>query len=280
MSHKYSITLLCKYLNISRSSIYYKHKDTYLRSDIKHSKLIYQIWLESNKNYGAPKIKHSLLRNFNISIGYSRLYRLMKQNDIKCIYHKRFKPYPKDNYFKSNRINLVNQDFTSPKPNSTWFTDITYIKYNGGFCYLNVILDSFDKSIISWKLSKNIDSNLTVDTLKAAKSKYYSDNPIIHSDQGSQYTSLEYSSHMSKFNFTQSFSKPGCPYDNAIVECFFSYFKRELIYRLDRNIDFNSLYLKIKDYIYFYQNKRIHSSLNYKTPIEFRNLYFSSKKIV
>lgn len=204
----------------------------------------------------------------------------MKLNNVKCIYHRKFKPYPKDNFIKGNRINLIKQDFKSIKPNSTWFTDITYIKYNGGFCYLNVILDSFDKSIICWKLSKNIDSKLTTDTLKVAKSKYYHEHPIIHSDQGSQYTSLEYSKQMDTFGFTKSYSKPGCPYDNALVECFFSYFKRELIHRLEDNIDFNSLYLKIKEYIYFYQNKRIHSTLNYKTPLEFRNEYFSSKKTV
>lgn len=204
----------------------------------------------------------------------------MKLNNIKCIYHKRFKPYPKNNYSKAKRINLINQNFKTNIPNSKLFTDISYLKYNGGFCYLNVIIDSFDKSIVAWKLSKRIDSKLTCDTLDIIKSKYYNSNPTIHSDQGSQYTSLEYVNKMKRYNFTKSYSKPGYPYDNAVVECFFSYLKRELIYRLDDNINYNDLYNEIKNYMKYYQNERIHSSLAYKTPNEFRNDYLSSKKIV
>ena len=238
------------------------------------------IWIESNKIYGAPKIKFLLKKQYNINIGFSKLYDLMHRNNIKCLYHKKFKPYPKNKHIKANRKNLINRKFTTKNPNVLWFTDITYIKTINGFCYLNVIIDSFDKSIVSWQLSKSIDTKLATNTLKDAKCKHYNSSPIIHSDQGVQYTSGEYQETMQNFNFTSSFSSPGCPYDNAVVESFFSYFKKELIYSLSDKLTFKELYKKISEYIYFYNNKRIHSSLGYKTPKQFFDLYKSSIQVV
>lgn len=159
--------------------------------------------------------------------------------------------------------NIFEQDFTASQPNIKWSTDITYIQTNEGTLYLSVIKDLYDTSIVGYEYSTNPNADLVVSTVRKAinsieDSKY---NIILHSDQGTQYTSYKYSECLMKYDITPSMSRRGNPYDNACVESFFSAMKTEWL-RKPYKLSLEEVQKEIDDYIKFYNNERISLKLN------------------
>lgn len=163
--------------------------------------------------------------------------------------------------------NILSQNFNQSAPNKVWVSDFTYIKAAGRFYYLCVILDLFSRKVIAYKLSNKIDTKLAIDTVNlAVAARAKSKGIIFHTDRGSQYTATEFRKHLDNLNMIQSFSAKGHPYDNAVIECFFKYLKKEEINRKSYN-SFNELYLAVFQYIYgFYNSVRPHSHNNGLTP--------------
>lgn len=171
--------------------------------------------------------------------------------------------------------NEVKQNFTVPKPNLVWVSDITYIKVNGMFYYVCVIIDLFSRKVIAYSVNKKIDSDLVIETFKKAYAGRKSpSNLIFHSDRGSQYTSRKFRKLLDDLNVIQSFSAKGYPYDNAVAESFFKFLKLE---ETDRRTYYNKeqLILSLFEYIEgFYNNKRPHSANNMLSPNQKEKLYF------
>ena len=163
--------------------------------------------------------------------------------------------------------NILKQNFNPKEPNKAWCSDITYIKVEGRFYYLCVIIDLFSRRVIAYKISCKIDTRLVLDTFESAlKNRNYPENVIFHSDRGSQYTSDEFRKRLDRASFIQSFSKKGHPYDNAVMESFFKYLKKE---ETDRHsfASFNELNLALFEYIHgFYNSVRPHSHNNGLSP--------------
>lgn len=127
--------------------------------------------------------------------------------------------------------NLLRQDFTTVTINEKRATDITYINTNkkDGLCYLCSIQVLFSKKIIGWSFSKNMTTDLVIDTLNKTLAKQsIPKGLVIHSDQGSQYTTQRHSEELKKYRIEQSFSRKGCPYDNAVIESFHATLKKEV----------------------------------------------------
>lgn len=164
----------------------------------------------------------------------------------------------------------MKRDFTTTSINEKWVGDITYIyTIKDGWCYLASVLDLYSKKIIGYAFGQRMTNDLVV---KALKNAYYSQSPdknkqlIFHSDLGSQYTSNDLRELCKEFNIIQSFSKKGCPYDNACIESFHSLIKKEEIYR-NTYRTFEEANMAIFKYIEgWYNRKRLHSSINYMTP--------------
>ena len=128
--------------------------------------------------------------------------------------------------------NILSQNFNQSAPNKVWVCDFTYIKAAGRFYYLCVILDLFSRKVIAYKLSNKIDTKLAIDTVNSAvAARGKSSGIIFHTDRGSQFTSAQFRRHMDNLNMIQSFSAKGHPYDNAVIECFFKYLKKEEVNR-------------------------------------------------
>ena len=167
--------------------------------------------------------------------------------------------------------NHLNRNFKPNALNEVWVSDITYIKTNEGWLYLTTIIDLFDRQIIGWSLSKSLFTKATIiPAWKMARSKRKIIRPLIfHSDRGVQYASKEFRRYI-EYNdvITQSMSRKGNCWDNAVAESFFKTLKVELIY----HEDFKSIEqakLAVFEYIeIWYNRKRLHSSLGYKTPVE------------
>ena len=166
----------------------------------------------------------------------------------------------------------MNRDFKADRPNQKWVTDISYIPTKQGFLYLSVIRDLYDNSIIAYKTATQQTINLVLNTIRAAKRKEKVTEELqLHSDQGFQYTSLAYFNLTQSYGITQSMSRRGNPYDNALAENFFSILKTECIHRIKLQ-SFNEARKVIDEYIYFYNNQRLQLKTKL-TPIEYRRQY-------
>lgn len=264
---------------MSRSSYYaWLNRPESARSEenMRISALIKEIWLKSKKRYGYPKIAEEL-RKRGIHISNPRVWRLMCVLGIKSVTMKKYRPgdSKKDNIVRKNELN---QNFSADSPNAKWVTDITYIKtVRDGWTYLASVMDLFTRKIIGWSFGRKITADLALAALDIALEKQnYPTQVILHSDMGCQYTSELFMSRIRQHGLIQSFSKKGCPYDNASIESFHGILKREEV-NLRQYKDFDSAKLALFDFIEgWYNQTRIHSSLGYRTPQEAENAYYNS----
>ena len=173
-------------------------------------------------------MKNSLFSEYRINVSTQRVYRLMKGMKLpKMSTIKPFKPKHKA-ASDENCPNVLKQQFNPSEPNKVWVCDFTYLHASGRFYYLCVILDLFSRKVIAYKLYSKLNTKLAIDTLDmAAASHNISEGLIFHSDRGCQFTSEVFRRHLDELNIVQSFSAKGQPYDNAVMECFFKYLKKE-----------------------------------------------------
>ncbi len=169
---------------------------------------------------------------------------------------------------------MENENFTAEKRNRKWCTDFTYLFLSDGRKRYNcTILDVFDRSVVASITDKHITSDLAIRTLKKAlesQPKSERDGILLHSDQGSQYTSNEFTEFCKSVNIKQSMSKAGYPYDNAPMERYYNTLKNELIYHYNYHTD-EELNTAIENFAYVhYNHRRPHAYNNYKPPIEVR----------
>ena len=179
--------------------------------------------------------------------------------------------YHKGDFYKKFD-NLLKQDFAASKPDEKWCTDFTYLHLADGTKRYNCsIIDLYDKSVLATMNSKRMDADLAIQTLQAAlENQSVPEGLILHSDQGSPYTSRAFTEFCEGKHITQSMSRAGCPYDNSPMESFYGTFKAEFIRqnRFETDLELNKSTL---DYVYGYYNYiRPHSSNGYMTPFEKR----------
>ena len=184
-------------------------------------KHILQFYNDYDNSLGAYKIRRVLERDYGISISLGRVYRLM--NSINLPKRSTEKPKWKDN---SSYINHLHQQFNPIAPNSIWASDFTYIKVNGSFHYLCVVIDLFSRKVIGWSLSNRHDVNLTTKAFeKAYCDRGKPEFVLFHSEQSSEYIAFTFRQTLEKCNVVQSFSPKGYPYDNAVCESFWYWLK-------------------------------------------------------
>lgn len=170
--------------------------------------------------------------------------------------------------------NVLNQQFVAHHPNEVWMADITYVPTQEGWLYLASVMDLYTRKIVGWSVDSRMIKELV---LKAVDRAYHQQQPkqtvLHHSDRGSQYASQEYQERLSRYNMRCSMSRKGNCYDNACIKSFHSVLKREHIY-LSTFRTRKQAEQSIFEYIeFFYNRKRIHSSIGYFTPIEYELMY-------
>ena len=247
---------MCKVLNITRQT-YYKYRNTIDRDYYDYLE-IKRVFEEGKELYGSRRIKKGLLNETGWIINLKKVRRIMKKYGLRVRYHKVFKKNMNKKRIEENvKPNLLKRNFNAEAPNQKWSTDITYIIHNGKRMYLSSIMDLYSRNIIAYKISKNMDNKLVIDTLNEAiikqKDVY---GLIIHSDQGFQYTSDEYKAICEANGIRISMSPKGSPVDNSPIESFHSNLKRETL----RSYNITSLkeYVDlVKEWILFYNTKRI-----------------------
>lgn len=232
---------------------------------------IREVYAEFRKAYGSPRI-HAELKNRGFGWGLNRVAKLMKEAGIRALrqyYYKRH-TLALTGHGRVEAQNLVNQNFEVEKPNKIWASDITQFRIGCGWLYLAVVMDLYSRRIIGWSMKTTLREELAIDALEMAIQTRAAETPLIHhSDQGSQYSSRAFLAKLGEYRIKSSMNKQGSCYDNAVVESFFKTLKAELV----RTVRFHRLEdtrMKLFEFIeVFYNRKRLHSSLGYKSPVEF-----------
>jgi len=263
-------------MKVHRSGYYQWLKQPISNREVENQKLLTYIkkaYKESGGVYGSRNI-HKDLQELGIYVNKKRVARLMSEAKLYGVGTYKRKPYSKVGTMNKAHPNYVQQCFVVHKPNDIWVSDITYIRTKEGWLYLAVVLDLFSRKIIGWATSHRQTTSLIAKALKIATKRLKStDKVILHSDQGSQYSSQDYIKLAKKYNITLSMSRRGNCYDNAVAESFFKTLKKELV----RKQNFQTREIatsKIFEYIeMFYNSKRRHSFLGYISPNEYEIRY-------
>ena len=167
----------------------------------------------------------------------------------------------------------MRQDFTTEAPNLVWTSDITYVRTDEGWLYLTVVLDVFSRRVVGWSMSERLTRAFVLRAINHAIRRRQPNNKVIfHSDQGVQYACFETRKVLKQNGFTQSMSRKGCCYDNAVTEAFFHSLKTEHVY-FEQYKTRNQARQSIFDYIEtFYNRERRHSSIGYLSPEEYEKM--------
>jgi transposase InsO family protein len=257
-------------MKVNRSAYYsYAKQRTYRTSSLKTSRAarVKECFDFNRRRYGSRRIAASL------KIGRGTVQKVMRCENLRAIQPKRFVPQTTDSkHGLPVCANLLQDGANAPTGNGEVLVgDITYLRLRDGkFCYLACLQDKFTRRIIGWKVSERMTAQLVIDVfLQARRRGLIGRNAIIHTDQGSQYAAVEYRRLLYIGGFRQSMSRKGNCYDNAQAESFFSRFKAELVENgIFESIDDASS--EVFSYIEGYYNRiRLHSSLGYKSPLEF-----------
>jgi transposase InsO family protein len=224
---------------------------------------------QSHCTYGRPRMTEEL-KELGLQIGHRRVGRLMRQNGISAVRTRKHKVTTNSNHRFNIAPNLLDRDFTANKPNQKWVVDISYIWTREGWLYLAAVLDLHSRRIIGWSVSNRMKKDLAIRALDMAVAlRRPPKNCIHHSDRGSQYCSHEYQARLRKHGFKASMSGKGNCYDNAAMETFFKTIKAELIWRNTWHTR-RQAELAIFEYINgFYNPRRRHSALGWKSPLAF-----------
>ena len=267
---KYTISEMCKFFKVSRSGYYdYVKRMDIPAKDLPLAEKIRECQQKYGNTYGYRRV-HIWLDREGIHHNPKTVLRVMqKYNLLSKVRRKKYRNY---NTVLHNYPNLLNRDFKADRPNQKWVTDISYIPTKQGNCYLSIIRDLYDNSIVSYKLAMDMTVKLVLDTIRLAKQKEKVTTELqLHSDQGAQYVSHEYFTLTKSYGITPSMSRRGNPYDNAMAENFFSILKSECINRVKLQT-YDDASIIISEYIHFYNNERIQLKTKL-TPLEKRNQF-------
>src|SRR5574344_1388481 len=244
-------------------------KDELLKPEIK------SIFEESWHRYGHKKIS-VVLRSKGYVISEAKISRLMKELDLKVAINKQLRkaPEPGNNIFLHS---LLGRRFIQQEPNAVWVSGILELNIHSSTFYLCALMDLFSRMIVAWRVAPKRSSHLALPTFKDAfENRNEPKDLLVNSDQGAEYTSYNFISTLRMLKVKQSFSNPGTPYDNAVMESFYSILRREEIHLHQPDYsDYDTLKKYMDEYMNFYNNKRIHKTLGYLTPVEYEKKWHS-----
>lgn len=262
---------MCEFLGISRS-YYYKllklqtivNKSIALEEQI--SNRIIDIWQSSKMMYGSRKIS-AILQKEGIYLSRSQVLKIMKSIGICSLYNKnsKFKPYKGKSHVPQNGENLLNQEFDSWGEREVLTSDLTYVKCAGKFGYVCFVIDLFNREIVAYDVSIKHDADFVHETLSKIN---ISKTNMFHSDRGTEFVNKQIDQLLEENCVKRSLSKTGCPFDNAVSENLFGLFKRE--WAKDKYSTLEELKSDVDNFVHNYNNFRVHSRLNYMSPVEYR----------
>jgi putative transposase len=266
------VALLCRMLGVSRSGYYaWRSRPPSKRSrqDATLTAKIREIHRRSRETYGSPRV-HAELKALRTRCSRKRVERLMREAGLRgCMRGRR-----RGTTHRAKRVapaeDLVKRNFAATEADRVWVADITYVATREGFLHLAFILDVHSRRIVGWAMENHLRTELVVDALRMAVWRRKPAPGLIHhSDRGVQYTALSFSERLKEVGIKPSMGRTGSALDNAMAESFVSTLKVELV----SNLEFPSRQAAktaIFEYVEtFYNTRRLHSSLGYRSPADF-----------
>jgi transposase InsO family protein len=265
---------MCRALDVSRAGFYAwrdRPESALAVEDRRLGVLVRESYERNKKRYGSPRV-HRELRKNGERTSRKRVVRIMQEQELVARKRRRYKFTTMSEHDQPVAANLLNREFAATAPNQRWVGDTTelYIGASRSKLYLAAIVDLFSRFVVGWALSAVNDRHLCIRALDMALRRRCPDAGLIHhSDQGSTYASEDYQRELEKHGITCSMSRKGNCYDNAAMESWFSTLKFEL----GENFESNGIAKdELFDYIeVFYNQQRLHSSLDYATPAEYEH---------
>ena len=256
-------------MNLPRSTYYHKPK---IETDDQDLVNEIETIIEEFSGYGYRRVTQELHRRGK-PVNHKKVHRIMKGRGLLKRPKRRWIRTTGSNHGHRVYPNLM-QNLAVTGPNQAWVADITYISIRHGFVYLAAILDLFSRRAVGYAVSRNIDTALCLEALQMAiADRHPSEGIIHHSDRGVQYASRDYVEVLLKCGFRISMSRKGNPYDNAVAESFFKTLKVEEVYLWEyRTLE--DVQIRLPFFIQqVYNRKRLHSSLGYRPPVEFEEMF-------
>lgn len=265
---QYNVHMLCDALKVPRGTFYNhvlrnkKDNTWYAKRKEEFRVRIQEIYDDNHQIFGAGKIC-AIMKAEGYHISVEMVREIMRNMGLLSL-----RIGAKDFYIKgkNNYKNRVKQNFTTTAPNQVWVGDVTCFRFSGTNYYICAIIDLYARFVVGHKISRNCSTQLTKSTFKNAFEKRGKPTDLVfHSDRGGNYISYTYREYLESLKVEQSFSRTGIPFDNAVIESFFSNMKREELYRTKYRSE-REFRAAVDSYIIFYNEQRPHAKIKYKTP--------------
>ena len=256
---------MCRVLQVNRSTYYYEAKQRPDETGL--STEITEIFKTSRNNYGTRKIKKELMKTGK-QISRRRIGRIMKQeglvsNDTTT----QFKPQ-KDTCNESKTENVLDRQFQNREYRDVVISDLTYVRVGTHWNYICILVDLYNREIIGYSAGEQKTAELVKEAFQSVEGSP-GEIRLFHTDRGNEFKNQTIEELLETFHIERSLSHKGCPYDNAVAEATFKIIKTEFVWN-ETFASLEELKLKLWDYIHWYNHHRIHSSLGYQTPIQYR----------
>lgn len=256
---------MCKILNISRST-YYAYNEIAVKKDELNDTVV-KIFNENQHVYGTRKLKVELAKK-NYRVSRRRIARIMRANGLASAYTiKKYRPH-KEAVNNESHPNILDRQFNEKERYEVIVSDLTYVRAGNNWNYICILLDLHNREVVGYSCGKNKNAKLVYDAFAKVKTNL-KNICIFHTDRGSEFKNYLLDDLLKEFQIKRSLSDKGCPYDNAVAEAQFKIIKTEFV-RSRRFENLEHLKAELMAYVYWFNNKRIHGSLGYKSPVEFR----------
>jgi putative transposase len=277
----YPVSLLCRMLGVSRSGFHAWQRrppSERERADSWLLERIGEIHAESRQTYGARRV-HRALRHRGVRVGRKRVERLMRRNGISGLVPRRFRRTTIRVPGVRVADDLVERAFRPAAPNRLWCADIKYVRTWQGWLYLGAVMDCYSRRIVGWSMRPDLEAELVVDALEMAIARRQPQAGLVHhSDQGSQYVSLRFGERCREIGIHRSMGSRGDCFDNAVAESFFATLEKDLLRRRSfatRQEARTAVFEYIET---FYNPLRLHSTLDYLSPVEYEKINRGEEK--
>ena len=273
-----NVSWMCQIAGVSRSGFYaWRNGAPARRQRDEEDEKDFELVLEAYRFRGRPKGArgiHMRLLHMNVRMNVKKIRRLMREYGLKCPI-RRENPYKRmARAMNTNHValNVLKRNFLQGKPRKVLLTDITYLFYKTGKCYLSTILDAMTREVLAYRLSESLEVDFVIETVDALIQKHcctLDNTTIVHSDQGCHYTSNAFIQKLKDNQFVQSMSRKGNCWDNAPQESFFGHMKDEIRDAVSCAVSFETVQEIVDDQMDYYNNDRYQWQLLKLSPAEY-----------
>lgn len=281
---RFGVEPICEVLGAGVSTYYAAMKRPPSARALHDEELLIEIrWVyeENYRVYGARKVWRQLNRE-GVPVAKCTVERLMAREGIRGVRRGKRRGTTRSDLKAARPPDLVDRQFTALRPNELWVADLTEIVTWSGVCYAGFVIDAFSRMVVGWSLARHIRTELPLEALEMAiwRRDTVLDGLVHHSDAGSQYTSIRYTERLAEAGIAPSVGSVGDSYDNALAESSIGLYKTELIERHRPWKTFEQVELATLEYIDWFNNRRLHSSIGDVPPAEAEGRYYASLEAV